>query len=52
MNLQVIKLGLLLLIICTMFTQFSNKYSQIGLISDFVVKPPQPAPKDFLDESE
>ncbi|EJS68475.1 MULTISPECIES: glycosyl hydrolase family 8 [Bacillus] len=36
------------------YTQFSNKYSQnTGLISDFVVKnPPQPAPKDFLDESE
>ncbi|MCU5370881.1 MULTISPECIES: glycosyl hydrolase family 8 [Bacillus cereus group] len=36
------------------YTQFSNKYSpNTGLISDFVVKnPPQPAPKDFLDESE
>ncbi|MGG1148220.1 glycosyl hydrolase family 8 [Bacillus wiedmannii] len=36
------------------YTQFSNKYSQnTGLISDFVVKtPPQPAPKDFLDESQ
>ncbi|PHF96622.1 glycosyl hydrolase family 8 [Bacillus wiedmannii] len=36
------------------YTQFSNKYSQnTGLISDFVVKtPPQPAPKDFLEESE
>lgn len=36
------------------YTQFSNKYSQnTGIISDFVVKnPPQPAPKDFLDESE
>ncbi|MED2240219.1 glycosyl hydrolase family 8, partial [Bacillus thuringiensis] len=35
------------------YTQFSNKYSpNTGLISDFVVKnPPQPAPKDFLDES-
>ncbi|MBJ8074928.1 chitosanase [Bacillus cereus group sp. N12] len=34
--------------------QFSNKYSpNTGLISDFAVKnPPQPAPKDFLDESE
>ncbi|ATI52958.1 MULTISPECIES: glycosyl hydrolase family 8 [Bacillus cereus group] len=36
------------------YTQFSNKYSpNTGLISDFVVKnPPQPAPKDFLNESE
>ncbi|COQ32082.1 endoglucanase [Streptococcus pneumoniae] len=36
------------------YTQFSNKYSpNTGLISDFVVKnPPQPAPKDFLEESE
>ncbi|QIW20776.1 glycosyl hydrolase family 8 [Bacillus thuringiensis] len=36
------------------YTQFSNKYSpNTGLISDFVVKnPPQPAPKDFLDESQ
>ncbi|MEC2491984.1 glycosyl hydrolase family 8, partial [Bacillus cereus] len=36
------------------YTQFSNTYSpNTGLISDFVVKnPPQPAPKDFLDESE
>lgn len=36
------------------YTQFSNKYSpNTGLISDFVVKnPPQPAPKDFLGESE
>ena len=36
------------------YTQFSNKYSpNTGLISDFVIKsPPQPAPKDFLDESE
>jgi len=36
------------------YTQFSNKYSQnTGLISDFVVKnSPQPAPKDFLNESE
>lgn len=35
------------------YTQFNNKYSpNTGLISDFVVKnPPQPAPKDFLDES-
>ncbi|MES5938882.1 MULTISPECIES: glycosyl hydrolase family 8 [unclassified Bacillus cereus group] len=36
------------------YTQFSNKYSpNTGLISDFVVKnPPQPAPKDFLNESQ
>lgn len=35
------------------YTNFTNKYSpKTGLISDFVVKnPPQPAPKDFLDES-
>ncbi|MGG3523741.1 glycosyl hydrolase family 8 [Bacillus pseudomycoides] len=35
------------------YSQFTNKYSPTtGLISDFVVKnPPQPAPKDFLDES-
>ncbi|HFJ9441351.1 MULTISPECIES: glycosyl hydrolase family 8 [Bacillus] len=35
------------------YTNFTNKHSpKTGLISDFVVKnPPQPAPKDFLDES-
>ncbi len=36
----------------SVYSQFSNTYSPTtGLISDFVVKnPPEPAPKDFIDE--